>query len=113
MDKIGEVMEFTYDKTRRQICPLSGGKDSTALAIFLKGKVPGIEYVFTDTGAELPETYEYLDKLEAFLKAKIVRLNSEKSFDYLLKKHGDYLPSPRARWCTAEMKIRSFEKFIG
>jgi hypothetical protein len=106
-------MEFQYDPTRRQICPLSGGKDSTALAIFLKGKVPNIEYVFTDTGAELPETYEYLDKLEAFLGAKIIRLNSDKSFDYLLKKHGNYLPSPKARWCTAEMKIRAFEQFIG
>lgn len=106
-------MEFKYNPERRQICPLSGGKDSTAMAIFLKGKVPNIEYVFTDTGAELPETYEYLDKLEAFLGAKIVRLNSDKSFDYLLKKHGNYLPSPKARWCTAEMKIRSFEQYIG
>ena len=104
---------FSYDADRRQICPLSGGKDSTALAIFLKGKVPNMEYVFTDTGAELPETYEYLDKLEAFLGAKIVRLNSEKSFDYLLKKNGGYLPSVRARWCTAEMKIKSYERYIG
>lgn len=106
-------MEFRYDKERRQICPLSGGKDSTAMAIFLKNKIPNLEYVFTDTGAELPETYEYLDKLEAFLGQKIVRLNSERSFDYLLKKHGHYLPSPRARWCTVEMKIKSYEKYIG
>lgn len=104
---------FTYDPNRRQICPLSGGKDSTALAIYLKGKVPNIEYVFTDTGAELPEAYEYLDKLEAFLGQKIVRLNSEKTFDYLLKQYGDYLPSARARWCTSEMKIKSYEKYIG
>lgn len=106
-------MEFTYDKNKRQICPLSGGKDSTAMAIFLKGKIDNIEYVFTDTGAELPETYDYLDKIEAFLGQKIIRLNSDKTFDYLLKKHGNYLPSPRARWCTAEMKIKAFEDFIG
>ena len=106
-------MEFTYDKNKRQICPLSGGKDSTAMAIFLKGKIENIEYVFTDTGAELPETYDYLDKIEAFLGQKIIRLNSDKTFDYLLKKHGNYLPSPRARWCTAEMKIKAFEDFIG
>ncbi|MFW7382182.1 MAG: phosphoadenosine phosphosulfate reductase family protein [Oligoflexus sp.] len=107
------MSQFLYDANRRQICPLSGGKDSTALAIFLKDKIPNLEYVFTDTGAELPETYEYLDKLEAFLGKPIVRLNSDKPFDYLLKRHGDYLPSPRARWCTIEMKIKSFEKFIG
>jgi len=104
---------FKYDKKRRQICPLSGGKDSTALAIFLKDKIPHLEYVFCDTGSELPEAYEYLDKLEAFLGKKIVRLNSEKNFDYLLKQHSDYLPSPRARWCTVEMKIKSFERYIG
>ena len=38
--------EFKYDKKRRQICPLSGGKDSTAMAIFLKDKIPNLEYVF-------------------------------------------------------------------
>ncbi len=106
-------LSFKYDKNRRQICPLSGGKDSTALAIYLKDKVPDLEYVFTDTGAELPETYEYLDKLEAFLGKEIIRLNSDKTFDYLLKKYGNYLPSARARWCTAEMKIRSYERYIG
>ena len=26
-----------------------------------------MEYIFCDTGEELPETYEYLDKLEVFL----------------------------------------------
>ena len=51
----------------RHIVSLSGGKDSTALAIFLRGKIPNIEYVFCDTDKELPETYEYLDRLEAFL----------------------------------------------
>ncbi len=91
---------------------MSGGKDSTALAIFLKNRIPRMEYVFCDTGSELPETYQYLDKLEAFLGQEIVRLNSEKNFDYLLKQHSDYLPSPRARWCTLEMKIKSFEKYI-
>jgi hypothetical protein len=107
------MTEFKYDPSRRQICPLSGGKDSTALAIYLKDKIPNLEYVFCDTGAELPETYDYLDKLEAFLGKQIVRLNSEKSFDYLLKKHGNYLPSARARWCTVEMKIQSYEKYVG
>lgn len=107
------MSDFIYDKKRRQICPLSGGKDSTALAIFLKSKVPNLEYVFCDTGSELPETYEYLDKLEAFLGQNIIRLNSEKNFDYLLKQHSNYLPSPRVRWCTQEMKIKSYERFIG
>ena len=52
------------DKPVRHILGLSGGKDSTALAIYMRDRVPEMEYFFCDTGAELPETYEYLAKLE-------------------------------------------------
>ncbi len=44
------------DKPVRYILALSGGKDSSALAVFMKDKVPDMEYVFCDTGEELPET---------------------------------------------------------
>ena len=37
----------------RHILSLSGGKDSAALAIFMKGKIQNVEYVFCDTGEEL------------------------------------------------------------
>ncbi|MCS6772551.1 MAG: phosphoadenosine phosphosulfate reductase family protein, partial [Thermoflexales bacterium] len=43
------------------------GKDSTALAIYLRDRIPELEYVFCDTGEELPETYEYLDRLQSYL----------------------------------------------
>jgi hypothetical protein len=97
----------------RHICGISGGKDSTALAIYLRGKVPNMEYVFCDTGAELPETYEFLDKLEAYMGQEIVRLNSDKTFEQLLELYGGYLPSVRARWCTKAMKLIPLEKFFG
>ena len=54
----------------RHILGLSGGKDSSALAIYMRDKVPKMEYAFCDTGKELPETYEFLDRLEAFLGKK-------------------------------------------
>ena len=64
------------NKNVRHVLGLSGGKDSSALAIFMRTKVPEMEYFFTDTGAELPETYEYLDKLEAYLfEEKILDLD--------------------------------------
>jgi len=47
----------------RHIVSLSGGKDSTALAIYLRDRIPDLEYVFCDTGEELRETYSYLDRL--------------------------------------------------
>ena len=44
----------------RDVLGLSGGKGSAALAVFMRDRVPQMEYFFCDTGAELPETYEYL-----------------------------------------------------
>jgi 3'-phosphoadenosine 5'-phosphosulfate sulfotransferase (PAPS reductase)/FAD synthetase len=61
----------------------------------------------------LPETYEYLDKLEAYLGQAIVRLRSEHGFDHWLNIYGGYLPSARMRWCTKVLKIRPFERYIG
>jgi 3'-phosphoadenosine 5'-phosphosulfate sulfotransferase (PAPS reductase)/FAD synthetase len=97
----------------RHIVSLSGGKDSTALAIHLREQIPNVEYVFSDTDKELPETYEYLDRVEAYLGTKIVRLRSEYSFDHWLEVYSGFLPSPRMRWCTKMLKIRPFEIYIG
>ena len=101
------------DAAPRHILGISGGKDSTALAIYLKDRVPEMEYVFMDTGKELSETYEYLNKIEAYLGKPIVRLNSEFNFDHLLEVFGGYLPSPQARWCTNYLKLKPFEEYVG
>ena len=92
---------------------LSGGKDSTALALHMRDRIPEMEYIFTDTGKELKETYEYLQRVEAFLGKSIKRLNSDRTFDHWMKIFGNYLPSTRMRWCTKELKIRPLEKYIG
>jgi len=101
----------------RHVLGISGGKDSAALAIYLKERQPEthekMEYFFTDTGAELKEVYDFLDKLEAFLGKEIKRLSSGRDFDHWLKVHNDMLPSSRQRWCTRVMKIQPFEKFVG
>ena len=101
------------DSPIRHILSISGGKDSAALAIYMRDKVPDMEYVFCDTHEELPETYEYIDKLEAFLGKPIHRLNPDRPFEHHLRIKGYYLPSARVRWCTSEMKIKPFEAFVG
>ena len=58
----------------RHICGISGGKDSSALAVYMRRRVPEMEYFFCDTGAELPETYEYLTRLEVILGKPVARL---------------------------------------
>ena len=97
----------------RHILGLSGGKDSAALAIFMRDKVPQMEYFFCDTGEELEETYEYLVRLEAYLGKPIVRLNAGRDFGHYLKMYGGYLPSAKMRWCTRQLKIKPLEDWVG
>ena len=109
--------ELIKDQSYRHVLGISGGKDSAALAIYIKDNHPDvhekIEYFFTDTGAELEEVYDFLAKLEAYLGKEIIRLSSGKPFDHWLKVHNEYLPSPQQRWCTQMMKIKPFEAFVG
>ena len=99
----------------RHICGISGGKDSSALALYLRSTRPEltVEYFFCDTGAELPETYEYLTKLEAALGQPIARLNADRGFDHWFEVFRGALPSPQMRWCTKNMKIKPIEEWIG
>lgn len=101
------------DKSYRHILSLSGGKDSTALALYMRDRVGDMEYVFCDTQKELIETYRYLEKLEVYLGKQIKRITPEIGFDDLLEQRRNFLPSPQIRWCTEHLKIKPFEKFIG
>ena len=100
-------------KKVRHILGLSGGKDSTALAILLHREIPEMEYFFCDTHKELPETYEYLERIKARLGIKIKYLSAKRGFDHWLAIHDGLLPSPQMRWCTVKMKIKPFEDFVG
>jgi 3'-phosphoadenosine 5'-phosphosulfate sulfotransferase (PAPS reductase)/FAD synthetase len=97
----------------RHVCGISGGKDSSALAVYLRDQVPEMEYFFCDTGAELPETYDYLNKLEVVLGKPIARLNADRGFDHWFEVYRGTLPSPQVRWCTRQMKIKPLEEWLG
>ncbi len=98
----------------RHVLGLSGGRDSAALAVFMREARPDldIEYFFTDTGKELREVYDYLHRIEGFLGRPILYLNPDRDFDFWLKEYGNFLPSPRSRWCTRQLKLRPFEKWV-
>lgn len=104
----------------RHILGISGGKDSAALAIYLKQKYPTlkIEYYNSDTGCELAETELLIDRLGAYL-GSIKRLRAAEGspeptpFEHFLKAAGGFLPSPQARWCTKKMKLDEFERYVG
>jgi hypothetical protein len=97
----------------RHVLGISGGKDSSALAIYMRAKVPQMEYFFCDTGAELPETYDFLNKLEAGLGKPIARLNATRDFDHWLQVYQGTLPSASMRWCTKNLKIKPLEEWLG
>lgn len=107
------MSEMLQVRPVRHLLGLSGGKDSAALAIYLRDRVPEMEYFFADTGAELPETLEFVDLLQDYLGKPIVRLNAGRDFDYYLKLNNNYLPSPRQRWCTINLKLIPFENYVG
>lgn len=98
----------------RHVLGISGGRDSAALAVYMRQTRPelNIEYFFTDTGKELTEVYDFLGRLEGFLGKPIQRLNPERDFDFWLREYNNFLPSPRTRWCTRQLKIRPFEAWI-
>ena len=98
----------------KHVLGLSGGRDSAALAVYMRQKHPelSIDYFFTDTGKELPEVYEYLGRLEGFLGKPILRLNPDRDFDFWLKQYNDFLPSAQTRWCTRQLKLKPFEEWI-
>ena len=97
----------------RHILSLSGGKDSTALAVYLRDRIKDVEYIFHDTGKELPDTIEYLSQLEAYLGKRIIRTTANTSFDKLLRVYGGMLPSNHRRWCTRMLKLKPFEEYVG
>ncbi len=70
-----------------------------------------IDYVFYDTGLEIPETYDYLNKIEIFLDKPVLRLLPPKSFDERYEQY-KMIPSAKQRWCTYEFKIKTSQNFI-
>lgn len=114
-------IEFANGLPVRHVLNVSGGKDSSAMALLMAGRIKNlehfrhdsVEYVFCDTQKELPETYEYLARLEAELGTRIIRLNAKAGFDHWHKVFGGYLPSAQNRWCTKLLKLKPFESYVG
>jgi len=106
----------------RHLLGISGGKDSAALAIYMRDKYPQleVEYYCCDTGKELDETYQLIENLNSYLGKPIKQIiakdavgSDQDPFDHFFKMYRGYLPSSVARWCTKKMKLEPFENFVG
>ena len=102
------------DSSRTYVLGISGGKDSTALWIYLQ-EVLGLSCVpvFADTVWEDDLTYEYLDYLEGRL-GKLYRVTSSTypgGMVDLAQKKGRF-PSARARFCTEQLKLVPVKRLL-
>ena len=92
------------------VANVSGGKDSTALSLHLAEL--GIEHrrVFADTGWEHPDTYAYLDEIEAKI-GMIERVAPLLPMEALVRKKGMF-PGRMHRFCTSELKVKPINSYM-
>lgn len=92
------------------VVPVSGGKDSTCLALALNEIEPRLyNYIYTPTGDELPEMMEHLDQLESLLDQPILQFSNGTLASQI--EANNMLPNVFARWCTRILKLRPAGKF--
>lgn len=95
----------------KHVVALSGGKDSTAMALRLAEVEPrDYTYVCTPTGNELPEMFAHWRSLGELLGKPITPVMAG-SLVGLIKKQ-NALPNWRQRWCTRMLKIEPFAAWM-
>lgn len=89
----------------KHVVALSGGKDSTAMALRLKELHPSIdyEYVITPTYDELPEMKAHWERLERLLGKKLISVNTMTLKECIEREQ--MIPNFQARFCTRILKI--------
>ena len=98
------------DEGVAHIVAISGGKDSTCLALALKEKEPRpYNYMFTPTVDELPEMVEHMKKLEQLLDAPIISLTNG-NLNSIIKEN-KMIPTFYSRFCTRILKLRPASEF--
>ena len=99
-----------------RIIAVSGGKDSTALALRMAELYPGedFDYVCTPTGNELPEMVAHMQNLERLLGKEIRRIELYQGKDGLFEliKDQKMIPNYRARFCTRMLKIEPMIAYL-
>jgi 3'-phosphoadenosine 5'-phosphosulfate sulfotransferase (PAPS reductase)/FAD synthetase len=93
------------------VVALSGGKDSTALAVWLQENEPRpYNFVCTPTSDELPEMFEHWRNLGKLLGSPIIPLTNG-TLKSVCDDQGA-LPNFRMRFCTRLLKIAPFKAML-
>lgn len=92
------------------IVALSGGKDSTAMALRLAEAEPAdYRFCITPTGRELPEMEDHWNRLACLLGKPLLKVPGPSLLDRI--KQYKTLPNFRLRYCTREVKIEPFIEY--
>jgi hypothetical protein len=108
--KIISTNGLKRQKNSKYIISYGGGVNSTAMMVFLvENKYPIDAVVFSDTGGEMPETYEYLKHAKTYLKkhnipfVDVMNFRKQSLYDKSLRRK--VIPSTMWRWCTRDFKV--------
>jgi len=97
--------------TTHVVC-LSGGKDSTAMALKLAEAEPrDYQYIITPTGDELPTMKDHWHRLEAMLEKPLTVVSPKYGLAGLMREHRA-LPNFRMRFCTRSLKIIPYQAWL-
>lgn len=95
----------------KHIVAISGGKDSTAMALRLVETEPkDYEFVCTPTGDEPPEMFEHWRKLGAMFGKPILPIMGGTLKGLIEQQNA--LPNWRQRWCTRMLKIEPYAAWL-
>lgn len=96
----------------KHVVALSGGKDSTALALRLAEVEPrDYIYAITPTGNEPAEMIAHWKKVSDLLGKPLTVVHGGKSLQGLIKEQ-KMLPRHSARWCTRMLKLDPYYKWL-
>lgn len=97
---------------RQQIVALSGGKDSTAMALAQAYFEPGnYRYAITPTGDELPDMVAHWALCEEMLGAELEAVGVRTLAGLIVEQKA--IPNHRQRWCTRMIKLEPFYAWLG
>jgi len=105
------LRDLESPQSLRHIVGLSGGKDSTAMALRLAEVEPrDYTYICTPTKNEPAEMEQHWSNLECLIGNPIVRLTNGTLVQLIEQQNA--LPSHRMRWCTRKLKIEPTVAYI-